>query len=70
MTEKDSYNAYELAEALGIKVWKVFEMLKRGEVRHTHLNQSHHNVRIPKDEFMRLVEAKSPEKLATSRRIS
>lgn len=62
MTEKKSYNARELAEAMGISMWKIWEMLRNNKIRHIHLNDTHQSARIPKDEFERLVNGLEPNK--------
>ena len=56
MAEKNTYNAWELAEALGVKPWKVLEMLRQDRIRHIHTNRTHAGARIPKEEFMRMVK--------------
>jgi len=54
IADKNTYIAWELAEELGIKRWKVLDMLRRDEIRHTHVNRTHAEARIPREELVRL----------------
>ncbi len=55
MTDKDTYTAQEVADVLGVKLWKVREMIRRGLLKHIHINpRSHHNARITREEMMRI----------------
>jgi excisionase family DNA binding protein len=58
MTEKDTYRPDELAAATDLSIWTIYRMLKRDEIKHSHIG---HSVRIPKDEFMRLVKGEAPK---------
>jgi len=58
MTDKPTYRPDELAVALEIKVRKVLDMLRRGEIDHVHICHNHTNVRIPRKEYLRLVGEK------------
>ena len=59
MIEKETYNADEFAAILRIKLWKVLDMIKKGEVKHIHVNETHHNVRIPAEEVNRIMKSRS-----------
>lgn len=60
MAEKDTYNVQELEKATGWEHWKIMEMIRKDQIKHIHAgNSTHHNVRIPKDEFDRLVKGSS-----------
>ena len=61
MVDKPTYNAWELAKELGIKRWKILDMLRRDQIRHTHVNRTHAAVRIPKEEYMRMVKGEPKE---------
>ena len=56
IADKNTYIAWELAEELGIKRWKVLDMLRRGQIRHTHINRTHAGARIPREELVRLLK--------------
>lgn len=55
MKEKATYNIEEVAIALRVSLKTVYRMLRRNEIQHTHLNPSHRTVRIPAQEFSRLI---------------
>lgn len=56
MKGKATYNVEEIAAALRITSRKVLEMLRADEIEHIHMNRTHHNVRIPRREYERLVK--------------
>jgi hypothetical protein len=41
---------------MGVKPWKVLEMLRQDQIRHIHTNRTHAGARIPREEFMRMVK--------------
>jgi hypothetical protein len=57
MIDKKSYNAAELAKATGWSMNTICRLLKEGKIRHEHIHSTHHNVRISRDEYLRIVEA-------------
>jgi len=63
MADKNTYNVWELAEALGVKPWKVLEIVRRNQIRHIHTNRTHAGARIPKEEFMRMVKGEIAMKM-------
>lgn len=56
MTEKDTYNAREIATALGVSMDTVYRLLKENKIKHVHLrSRTHHGVRVTKREYLRLI---------------
>jgi len=55
MKEKESYRADEIAEALDVPVRKINSLIRKDQIKHIHINKTHHNCRIPKDEVKRLM---------------
>jgi hypothetical protein len=56
MTDKPTYNAEEAARFLGITRRDIMRLCRKKLLKHIHMNPSHKDVRVAKDELLRFRE--------------
>lgn len=56
--DKLYYRPDELAKAADLSVWTIYRLMKENKIIHSHIGRS---VRIPKDEFLRILSEGAPK---------